>query len=492
MSARRNAALLTVMTALSLTAATVTALPSARAANTVLCTGYAACNAAGYTSHGYNDTTNQTMYWRSYAGHNCTNYAAYVESTVFGVGNPPGLMGNAVDWAANAAAYGMGSVDTNPTVGSVAWWNGTAGMGSSGHVAIVEAVGSGSVTVSEDNWGGDFHWRTYATSGISGFIHFTGQRAAAVPSPTPTPTPVPAPSPSPAPAPPTVTSFAPSPVDLYALHANGTASGNGELTVVPAGLGYGRTTAPIATALGPTSTTDWTFLISPYAGDNQPDLWAIRLRGGASGRVEVHVLSAVSGYRNFLAHIATALPSIPTGFDPQVQLASYAGDGQPDLFLVLDHNTGSGRVEVHVLSAASGYQTFSAHIATALGEPAAGQTWQYLVGDARGWGNLVAVLTGGSSGSGRTEVHVLTQASYYQAFASHAATPFSLGLNGSWSLGWAGAGAAPNLYLLLRVGSRQTVELHALTGSSGYGQISTQVATSLPAVSAAGWELALG
>lgn len=481
--------MLTLLTALSLSAATLTALPSAKAASTVLCTGYAACNAAGYTSHGYNDTTNQTMYWRSYAGHNCTNYAAFVESTVYGVGNPPGLMGNAVDWAANAAAYGMGSVDANPTVGSVAWWNGTAGMGSSGHVAIVEAVnGNGTVTVSEDNWGGNFYWRTYAVSGISGFIHFTGQRAANVPSPTPTPTPTPTPSPAPPPA----TSFTPSPVDLYAVHANGTASGAGELTVVPAGLGYGRATAPAVTSLAPTSTADWTFLVAPYAGDNQPDLWAIRLRGGASGRVEVHVLSATSGYRSYLAHIATALPAIPATSDPQVQLGSYAGDGQQDLFLMIDRNTGSGRVEVHVLSAASGYQTFSAHIATGLGEPASGQTWQYLVGDARGYGNLVAVLTGGSSGSGRTEVHVLTQASYYQAFSSHAATPFSLGLNGSWSLGWAGAGATPNLYLLLRVGSRQTVELHALSGASGYGQISAQVATSLPAVAAAGWELALG
>ena len=55
------------------------AVPSAgRAAgtSTFLCTGYTACKQAGYSDAGYS-ANNDTMYWRMYAGHNCTNYVAY-------------------------------------------------------------------------------------------------------------------------------------------------------------------------------------------------------------------------------------------------------------------------------------------------------------------------------------------------------------------------------------------------------------------------------
>ena len=42
---------------------------------TFLCTGYTACKQAGYSDAGYS-ANNDTMYWRMYAGHNCTNYVA--------------------------------------------------------------------------------------------------------------------------------------------------------------------------------------------------------------------------------------------------------------------------------------------------------------------------------------------------------------------------------------------------------------------------------
>ena len=52
-------------------------------------------------------------------GANCTNYAAYVESTVYGVPAPhPVGLGNATDWAVNAPKDGF-TVNHTPTVGSV-------------------------------------------------------------------------------------------------------------------------------------------------------------------------------------------------------------------------------------------------------------------------------------------------------------------------------------------------------------------------------------
>lgn len=61
-------------------------------------------------------------------------------------------------------------------MGSIAWWTDDAGTytGSAGHVAYVERVNAdGSIVVSEDNWGGTFHWKTH-TAGYAwpnGFIH---------------------------------------------------------------------------------------------------------------------------------------------------------------------------------------------------------------------------------------------------------------------------------------------------------------------------------
>src|SRR6202042_2606906 len=84
-----------------------------------------------------------TMFWRMYAGSNCTNYAAYAESTAFGVAEPSYLLGNAGQWAASAAAHGV-PVNDVPSAGAVAEWDGGApGMGAAGHVAVVEQVGPG-------------------------------------------------------------------------------------------------------------------------------------------------------------------------------------------------------------------------------------------------------------------------------------------------------------------------------------------------------------
>jgi surface antigen len=147
-------------------------------AGAALCTGYTACNASGHTSHGYNDTTNQHSYWGAYPGHNCTNYVAYVETNTYHATNPGNGLGNAYSWGTTAPLHGA-TVNHTPTVGAVAWWNSTAGLGSDGHVAIVEAVGNGTVTVSEDAFpepgsSGNFDWKTYSTASITGFIHFSG------------------------------------------------------------------------------------------------------------------------------------------------------------------------------------------------------------------------------------------------------------------------------------------------------------------------------
>lgn len=143
------------------------------ASSTYLCSGYQGCEAAGYGNAGYRQASS-TMYWRMYAGHNCTNYAAYrlIQSGMPDV-RPWEGSGNASNWGVAMASI----TDQVPTVGSIAWYKPhVTPAGSAGHVAYVEQVISETeIIVSEDYWGGDFYWRRITKSGggwPSGFIHF--------------------------------------------------------------------------------------------------------------------------------------------------------------------------------------------------------------------------------------------------------------------------------------------------------------------------------
>src|SRR5580658_10117384 len=110
------------------------------APSTTLCTGWARCTRHGYPSYQY-QARGRRSYWSMSAGDECTNYAAYVESTVYHVAAPGYLLGNGGQWAATAAAHGV-LVNHSPSVGAVAeWGSGAFGIGPMGHVAVVEAVG---------------------------------------------------------------------------------------------------------------------------------------------------------------------------------------------------------------------------------------------------------------------------------------------------------------------------------------------------------------
>ncbi|RYB92064.1 CHAP domain-containing protein [Nocardioides oleivorans] len=157
----------------------VTVLPSTAGtqsvASTYLCSSYSGCQAAGYGSGGYRQA-NGTQYWKMFAGHNCTNYIAYrLIQNGMPDKRPWSGDGDAKNWGVAMASI----TDQTPRVGAIAWYRaGVSPAGSSGHVAYVEQVISPTeIIVSEDYWGGDFHWRR-ATAGSgwpSGFIHFNDQ-----------------------------------------------------------------------------------------------------------------------------------------------------------------------------------------------------------------------------------------------------------------------------------------------------------------------------
>jgi surface antigen len=121
-----------------------------------LCEGWSGCSVSPYTTHNYQNVMSSS-YWGMNTGTDCTNYVAFVESSVYGVTPPNFHLGAAKDWATNAQLHGV-TVNQTPTVGSVAQWKADPPhINSDGHVAIVEQVGpNGSyIVVSQDNWSSD-------------------------------------------------------------------------------------------------------------------------------------------------------------------------------------------------------------------------------------------------------------------------------------------------------------------------------------------------
>jgi surface antigen len=139
----------------------------------ILCWGYTGCANEGMGNAGYAKVNNQ-MYWRMFAGHNCTNYAAY-RMVHAGLPNvrPWTGSGNATNWGVAMSRI----TDGTPAVGAVAWWRAYhPPAGSAGHVAYVEkVVNSDTIIVSQDSWGGDFSWKQITRNSgqwPSGFVHF--------------------------------------------------------------------------------------------------------------------------------------------------------------------------------------------------------------------------------------------------------------------------------------------------------------------------------
>ncbi|RIJ77906.1 CHAP domain-containing protein, partial [Nakamurella silvestris] len=174
MLARLRYLFLVVTVAIGLAVASAPTADASITWYTKLCVGFSGCNNSGHGNAGYQNEYSQS-HWGMFGGHNCTNYTAYrlIKAGV----NASYLQGHgmAYEWGTQAAAHGV-AVDKNPVVGDIAWWTPATGIGSDGHVAYVESVniGAGTFVVSEDNYGGDFDWRTYRISEVTGFIHFGG------------------------------------------------------------------------------------------------------------------------------------------------------------------------------------------------------------------------------------------------------------------------------------------------------------------------------
>jgi hypothetical protein len=253
-------------------------------------------------------------------------------------------------------------------------------------------------------------------------------------------------------------------------HNRGTGTGSGkvEVHILSRASGYKTFTTHAATPIDEFTDRRWDFAVAGR------DLVCIlkndpRARGRhtASGKVEVFILTAASGYRTFTRHHVTPIDDFTDN------RWSFAMRGR-DLVCVLKNNgagrTGSKKVEVHVLSGASGYRTFTGHHVTPIDE-FRDDRWSFAIAGR----DLLGVLKnnerrrGGRTGSGKVEVHILSGASDYKTFITQQATPIDEFTDRRWDFTVAGRDLVCVMKHNRRGESGRTgsgkVEVHILSGA---------------------------
>lgn len=261
--------------------------------------------------------------------------------------------------------------------------------------------------------------------------------------------------------------------DVVGVLAGGGVGGAVGLQAALGGVGY-QAVGPLSTsALTGVDPAIWRFLPGRRSDGVHPDLVAVRTAGTASGRMEVVTATSASGYRT-LTRAVTPYPM----FLPDRGTSIVAGRNG-DVCLVVVGRTGSGRAEMHCLSAATGYTGWSVHAALPLSAQTSliGQT--FLVVPTTG--DLALVLQSGPTGSGRAELHRLSASSNYASWVDHRALP--LGLSSPTTARFLiqpTTGAAPDvLYVPLSGTGSGRVEVHVVSASSGYTAFGLHAATAI-------------
>ncbi len=254
--------------------------------------------------------------------------------------------------------------------------------------------------------------------------------------------------------------------DVVAVAREKTGSGRTEWHQLTESSSYRNFTLQTATALGPSDGT-WDFKVADLNRDGHADLVGIKRATTGSNRVEVHALSGASTFQNFASQIATPiLAGVAKG--TQFEFVDWNRDGVLDLAMILQEGTGSGKVEVHILSGASNFQTYLFHVATALHTGADKFQIRFADWDGDQKSDLVAISQT-QTATGKLEVHILSGASSFSQFVVQTATALSQSAadQGDFQVAdWNRDGTPDLVFLKTKNVSSGRAEIHVLSGQN--------------------------
>ncbi|MDD4352587.1 MAG: S8 family serine peptidase, partial [Candidatus Gracilibacteria bacterium] len=214
-------------------------------------------------------------------------------------------------------------------------------------------------------------------------------------------------------------------IDMPALISKGpTGSGKTEIHVINGSDDYESFIANLVTGLGYVDPVNAFLQLTDWNNNGNLDLVMIYSKGPTgSGKTEIHVVNGSNSYQSFLANLPTGLGYV----DPAnafLQLLDWDGNGSLDLIMIFSKGpTGSGKTEIHVLNGSTSYKTFIANLATGLGYVDPANAFLQIVDwDGNGSLDLAMIFSKGPTGSGKTEIHVLSGSSSYKTFLANLAT----------------------------------------------------------------------
>ena len=143
-------------------------------------------------------------------------------------------------------------------------------------------------------------------------------------------------------------------------------------------------------------------------GDGIADLIGIQVTNTASGQVEVHMLNGATHFQSFLLQTKIPITEADGAANFHWTAGDWDRDGRVDLIGVKVANTGTGQVEVHILSGASNYQTFLLQTETPITEADGAMNFRWVAGDFNKDGivDLLGIKVTNTP-HGQLEVHVL-------------------------------------------------------------------------------------
>lgn len=160
---------------------------------------------------------------------------------------------------------------------------------------------------------------------------------------------------------------------------------------------------------------------SERAFDSMPNgnVMMVRMGPTESGRTEIQILWGRSHWRLFEKQTSTVLHAT----DQSHGRWAFTVMPNNDLMAIkMGPDTGTGKTEVHVLSSSSNYQSFSLQTGTGLHLTHCGE-WSFQAMRNR---DLMVIKMGPDTGTSMTEVQILSASSNYQIFSLHTGTPLQL------------------------------------------------------------------
>jgi surface antigen len=207
--------------------------------------------------------------------------------------------------------------------------------------------------------------------------------------------------------------------DLIIVGTAGTGSGKLEVHALNGNTGFSSWLGHWVTPANYLGSND-RLAMGDVNHDDRADLLIIGTGPTGSGKLEAHVLSGSSNFSSWLGNWPTAAGY--SGSGDQQLAGDINGDGRADLLIVgFTSSTGSGKIEVHALDGATNYSTWLGHYVTAANP--LGATDRLVMGDVNGDGRSdLSVINTTSTGSGKLEVHPLNAATNFSSYIDHYVT----------------------------------------------------------------------